>query len=561
MAAHSTNGRAQRSAGSVATRVASAALAAAAVLTMSVAQAADRVASPSSAAVLAVEIDRQIDAMLLEKQVVAAPPASDAEFLRRVSLDIAGRIPTATRAAAFLDDSDPDKRAKLIDELLADSAYGRHFAVQWTNLIDACGSPPQSMRSGFAEWLTAAFNAGRGWGAIVRDLLSSEGTSTESATWFVRANLREPNLLAGTSAQFFLGLRIQCAECHDHPFDSWTQEDFWGYAAFFGRVREVAVEKGKKLAEGVDPKKRPANAPPGAFIAIPSEGGAKGAGRLVTARFLGGDRPELPDDGPVRPQLAAWVTAADNPYFARATVNRLWAHFFGRGFVDPVDDFRFGGNFVHEPLLNRLAAEFAASGHDLKHLIRALTLSRAYQRASRAARPAADADAEPDDDPALFARMQVKVLRPEALHESLLVATGRTKLPGGLGSPIPFEIYAGDKGRASRLRSDVEFVKFFGTQDPSGPAVDFTHGIPQMLALMNAAQFHQTTPVVEKLAKSGAGPESAVETLFLGTLSRRPTEKEAARFRQYLESRDDPTAGLSGIAWILTNTAEFMLNH
>jgi hypothetical protein len=500
-------------------------------------------------------IDREIDARLADYNIAASELADDAEFLRRVCLDITGRIPTAERAAAFLDSSDADKRQKLIDELLDNANYGQHFSTIWTNLINAAGSPPRSMQSSFRDWLANKFNQGQGWDQIVRELLASEGLATESpATYFVRANTAEPGMLASTSAQFFLGVQIQCAECHDHPFTEWRQSDYWGLAVFFSRLREVSVKGGKQLSEEPQAGKKPAVNVPGAGIVIPTAGGNKGAGNVVMAKYLGGEKPDLPSEGAIRLSLASWVTAADNPYFAKAAVNRLWAHFFGRGFFNPVDDFQADLPVSHPQLLAMLAQEFASSGHDLKHLIRCICSSQAYQRTSRPL-------PENKDDARLFSHMAVKVMSPEAMYNSLIAAMGDTKLPGGLGSPIPFDIYAGPKAKPDRVSGFDEFIRFFNTSDPSAPSTDYTHGIPQILALMNAQQFNRVTPVVDRLVKSGATREQVVESLFLGTLTRRPSPDETKLMSDYLEKRSDPQQGYAGALWILFNSNEFVLNH
>src|SRR5438067_3583310 len=347
---------------------------------------------------VAAAIDRAIDRRLTEAKVPASPPADDAEFLRRVFLDVAGHIPTAGQAAAFLDDPDPHKREKLIEALLGSPDFGRHLADLWRPLIaprDPSNTKPQTDR--FSPWLAEQLNRGRGWDAIAADLLGTTGeVNANPQTAFLMANSDnfqpKANLVAAAAARVFLGVQLQCAECHDHPFAPWRQDDFWGVAAFFGKARNSGV-KGRPFAVTEDPDtnllsvanggvERPEVRPGGAIV-IPSTGGNKGAGRVVPAKLLGGEPLTLDDAGPFRPRFVAWATARENPYFARAFVNRTWGQLFGRGLVNPVDNLHEDNPPSHPAVLDLLAEEFAASEFDVKHLFRCLCNTRAYQRSSR----------------------------------------------------------------------------------------------------------------------------------------------------------------------------------
>lgn len=502
-------------------------------------------------AAVAQAIDRDIQDHLQKAGIKPSARTEDAEFLRRITLDITGRIPTPQRAAAFLASSDPDKRRKLIDELLASPLYGDHFAARWTDRINAAGTPPRSMTVLYRSWLAEQFNKAQGWNKTVHAMLTAEGMSP--AGYFVRANLGEPGLLADTTARFFLGVQLQCAECHNHPFTSFEQTDYWGLAAFYTRLKQIDGKGGKQLTEDSLPGKK-SKTGPGARITIPTAGGNKGAGQVVNARFLLGTEPTLPDEGPLRPALADWITAADNPYFAKAAVNRLWAHLFGSGFINPVDDMHEDAQASHPELLQLLANELVASGYDLKHLLRCIANSDTYQRTSKPL-------PENKDDELYFSHMAVKVMTADVLFDSLVTALGNPKLPGGLGAPLPYELYAGDKNKATRSSAREEFLKFFDTSDESGKTTLYTHGIPQVLALMNAKQFNGVPPIVEQMVKEKVHHEKAIETLFLATLTRPPTENEMRLMTSYLARRPDAAAGYAGVLWILCNTNEFVLNH
>ena len=507
---------------------------------------------------LAAAIDREVDQRLAEAKAPPSPPADDAEFLRRVTLDITGRIPTSERTRAFLADTDSQKRRRLIDELLASPDYGRHFGTVWRNRImppeaGKGGKPPPADR--FSPWLAEQFNQDRPWNEIVAELLTVEGDIARNPqSGFVMANSEgfrpQADRLAASVARLFLGVQLQCAQCHNHPFTGWTQADFWGTAAFFGRVRNTG-KKGPPFILTEEPdldppatgKKGAAGAPPaapGGAIVIPAAAG-KGAGKVVKAKFLDGTEPALDEHRPYRPVFAAWLTAPTNPYFAPAAVNRLWAHFFGRGLVNPVDNFHPDNPPSHPALLKLLAAEFTASGGDFKHLVRGLCNSRAYQRTSRPV-PGNEADSQ------LFSHVAVKVLGPEVLYDALTTAMSAGPAPGG-------------KRALPSLGSRGQFVQLFSALGDAAETGEYGAGIPQLLKLMNAEEFNRSTPIVDRLVKTGASPAQAVEELYLASLCRRPTADEVRLMSEYVARRGDRQRAYAGVLWILLNSSEFALNH
>ncbi|HJZ91423.1 MAG TPA: DUF1549 domain-containing protein [Gemmataceae bacterium] len=505
-------------------------------------------------------IDNEIDRKLAALEVPASGQADDAEFLRRVTLDLTGRIPTYQRTIAFLDSKDPDKRRQLIDELLETPEYGEHFGSIWRNLLGG-RNPPAGEKGGgggdaLRPWLAEQWNANRGWNAIVTDLLTAEGTPRDNpATAFLLANAEngrpQPNKVTGAVAAMFLGVNLRCAECHKHPFAQWKQTDFWGTAAFFGKLQYGGGKGGpaslaESLAAGGSTKEKgqPVIAIRGAAIVIPAASG-KSAGQVVKARFLGAAEAVLDEKEPFRPRFAAWATAADNPYFARAAVNRMWAHFFGRGFVNPLDSLDTNAP-SHPELLDRLTKEFAASGFDLKHLARCITTSKAYQR-SHLTEPGNETDVT------AFSHMAVKVLTPEVLYESLGII-GKDSGSGGNGG--------GKAGKPSgdKQESKDQFVRSFRVEEDV-PAVDYIQGIPQLLRLMNASSPNRGSALVAKLSNSGASRTEAIATLYLTTLSRRPTTAETELMSSYLSRRKDDREGYRGVLWILLNSSEFALNH
>jgi hypothetical protein len=520
---------------------------------------------------IAAAIDREIDRRLAQAGVPASPRADDAEFLRRAYLDIAGHIPSAERVAAFLDSSDADKRHKLVDELLRSQEFGRHLTDLWRSRL-APRDPGNTKVAGvdrFGPWLAEQFNRNRGWDRIATDLLTAEGEVNKNPqTSFVMAygeNFQpKPNLLTAGTAKVFLGIQLQCAECHDHPFAPWKQEDFWGIAAFFGRTRNSGI-KGSPFTVTEDPDPNPvsvknggverAEVREGGAIVIPGTGGNKGAGKLVPAKLLGGESLKLDDKAPVRPRLAAWVASEENEYFARAFVNRVWAQFFGRGLVQPLDNMHDDNPPSHPELLTLLADEFVASSYDIKHLVRCICATKAYQWTSRPL-------SENEHDAELFSHMAVKPIGPEALYDSLMVVLGESKFGPARGKPntikVPGAKPQGVKGPPMNPRD--EFIHFFrGQGDPE--TGEFVHGIPQFLRRLNGEMFNANAPLIDRLTTSGVSADRAVEALFLATLSRRPTAEERERLTAYVGKRAKPEDGYAGVLWVLLNSGEFVLNR
>jgi hypothetical protein len=480
-------------------------------------------------------IDEAIERRLAEAKLSPAPLADDAEFLRRVYLDITGVIPAEEKVAAFLDDRDPGKRARLIDELLDNPKYGRSLADRWEDLLMVRDSTNKRLKSEpLIDWLAGRFNKNTPWDVLVNELLTANGTQEENgaATFFIA--LRTPDKLNDQVCRLFLGVQLQCAQCHDHPFTNWKRSDYWSMASFFSKVRAG----GKKVGLA----NRPAEV-------VNESGEGKKAARPDSAldlppKFLGGARPELKAGAPLRPVLARWLTAPDNPYFARAMVNRTWAQFFGRGLVNPVDSINSTGEASHPEMFEALARRFAADGFDLKHLIRGLCNSRAYQRTSAATTGAAGLDS-------LYGRMAVKPLSPEQLYDSLVSV---------LGSP--------DDPRSARkaARTGVgsprdKFVAFFRPTEGSDPS-EYSTGIPQVLQLMNSPQTNKVGALLKDLSASGSPPEAKIDRLYLVTLARRPTAPERERLLRYLKSAGgDTRVAYSDILWVLLNSSEFALNH
>ena len=419
------------------------------------------------AATIAKIIDEQVLRKLEEAKLSPSPLCTDEEFLRRAYLDITGAIPSSDKAKAFLDSSDPEKRAKLLDELLADPNYGRRMADIWTaKLFPKDSANRLVLKEPLYKWFEDEFNKNVPWNQLVTSLVTATGeVESNPAVTYYLAN-RSIDKLTDTVGQHFLGVQIQCAQCHNHPFTSWKQTEYWGMAAFFSKVKADAPKNANK---GGDNTKIGVTEGPGQTRQkdfLPE------SAKNVRAKFLGGPEPSLSQGEPYRPVLAKWLTGKENPFFARALVNRTWAHLMGRGFVNPVDDLMSDNAPSHPELLDALAYHVANTGFDLKYLIKAICLSQTYQRSSKTA-------ADNKSDTKLFSHMTVKVMSPEQLFDSLGKVTGNARNDG------PRQAKGANKGGAPPT-ARAAFVNFFLAGAETASTIDYEVGIPQALRLMNS---------------------------------------------------------------------------
>lgn len=501
-------------------------------------------ATPAEKAVTA-KVDKLLAASWEMNEIQPAPPASDAEFLRRAWLDLCGIIPPINDADGisgiygFLQNDSPDKREQLIEALLNKPRHATHFANVWKNVM----LPPEvnvlrfGGGNGFEGWLRGHFADNTPYDDVVREILTATGTANQPgpALYYSALQLKPEDLAASTS-RIFLGTQIQCAQCHDHPFDHWKREDFWGYAAFFARLQQNP-RAGQVMLQ--------VNETDDGEVMIP------GTEKAVLPRFLKGDVSSDEGNAGRRERLADWLTSAENEWFSRATVNRVWGLLFGRGIVDPVDDIGSHNPPSHPELLDMLSRDFAQSGFDVNRLIRILTMTRAWQLSS---------ESTPDEHAdVMFARMAIKSLTAEQLYDCLAEAMHRRE---GVG-PAQNRVFA---ARGINPNRAAFLAKF---RAPTQGATEYEAGIPQALTLMNGADVRQATDLSESdLLVSLQAPfftnQRRVEVLFLSTLSRLPSEAERDKFLEYVEqggTTNDSRAALSDVLWALLNSAEFILNH
>jgi hypothetical protein len=434
--------------------------------------------------------------------------------------------------------------------LLESPRLATHFATTWRSWLTpeiAASGQAGVFKAGFEAWLYQQFRANRRYDALVYDLLATPIASDPQAAEVVFRDFQRPNALAffavkdaapenlaAVTARMFLGVQLECAQCHDHPFARWTREQFWNQAAFFAGIERQGSSIFQPLVEVTE--RRTAQRPD--------------AKKKTPALFLDGQTPAFKSGASSRQALAGWITAADNPFFARATANRVWAQLFGVGIVEPADNFHDDNKPSHPELLDELAQAFTAAKFDLNYLITALCLTEAYQRTS--ARTHAT-----QDEPRLFTRMQVKALTGEQFFDSLVLAIGyHEPSPGGTGK--------GRKGMAPSPRAAI--LTQFALRGPSG---DPEFSVQQALTLMHGRFVGDATTVQHggTLTAVVETPflqtQDRIEILYLATLGRPPSEREAEKASTYIAratAAREPER-LADVLWALLNSAEFRLNH
>jgi hypothetical protein len=502
-----------------------------------IARAAERSGGLLDEEALAKIIDHHLEVRLAEKGVPPAPLTEDAEFLRRVYLDLAGCIPSIIDVRDFLDDTRPNKRRIWVDMILdgkkpsrKPDAFAQHFANVYRAWILARVNNEQGpvLAPTLETWLRDRFKTNAPYDHLVRELITPSPSDNNNNIFF-QINENKPENLAASASRLFLGIKLECAQCHDdRSGGNWSQEQFWSFAAFFS---------GNEMSS---PQREPGKA-----IAIP------GKKKTVRARFLDDSEPSWKKNDNPRTVLADWLISNRNPYFARAAVNRLWAYFFGAGLTDPIDEQGEHNPPSHPELLDELAQRFVDHNFDLKYLVRAVVATQAYQRSSVASHPG-------QDDPRLFARMVIRGLSAEQLFDSLAEATEFQD-----NSPAITNRFVDPESLTPRQK----FLARFAHQDKPTEAPT---SILQALYLMNnsfvaertSLEQNKTLATIADAARTDTSRR--IETLFLVVLSRKPAAGELKRFVAYIDRGDpagDHRKALADVFWALLNSAEFRLNH
>lgn len=479
------------------------------------------------------KIDAMLDAGWQAARVMPAPRCSDATFHRRVWLDLAGVAPPVSETRSFLADSTDDKRERLIDRLLRSPQHASHMATRWNEILLPPDAQTQlQQRANVAalhRWLRDQFYRNVPYDHLVGSFLTAGGAGNSGPAIFYTSHSVQPEKLAAATSRIFLGVQLQCAECHDHPFDRWTQKDFWQYAAFFSQLEPET--RGGESETIIEDR-------PGREVMLPN------TEQVMWPRYPG--VAEAPEEDPRdfrRRQLTIWLASRDNPYFARAAANRVWEHLFGRGIVDPVDAMDVGNLPSHPELLEFLADHLIQLRFDLRRFYATLARTRLYGMDS-----AMPSSHRPPED--AFAAMSVKTLSAEQFYNGLQqnVYCRSGPPPGDAMSSFA----AAEQGFLARMRSVG-----------SSPR-EYPHGVVQSLALMNgpevmAACSPDQVGLLAALDAPFFDDAQRVETLFLAALSRPPTPSEMNRVLEMLSASTtnaESSAVLSDLLWVLLNTAE-----
>lgn len=505
-------------------------------------------------------VDRHVFAKLKALRIHPAGLCSDEVFARRVWLDLTGLIPPADEAQAFVRETSPDKRARLVERLLASPAFAEFWALKWADVLKVEGRTLDTTgMTAFHGWLRDQVARNTPVDEMVREMLAARGSTYQvPAANFYRAN-RTPTARAVAAAQVFLGTRLQCAECHNHPFDVWTQDDYYNWAAVFGAVDYEILKNDRKDRSD----KHEFKGEQVVFLNRKLKVENPRTGEAARAAFLGAPMPTLASDQDELKAVAEWLTSADHPLFAKAQVNRVWYHLMGRGLVDPVDDFRITNPASHPGLLDELARDWAEEGFDLRRLIRVIVLSRTYQLDDQT-------DAMREPEAATYARNPPRRLSAEQLYDSLhralkvsaklegkTVALRAAQIAGPMstrGSPEPgsAEAFLAEFGKPKReltceceRGSDTSIGQVF--QLIVGPVVD--------RALSEAGG------LLDELAHSKEPANRLVENLYWTFLTRSPSAVESKTMEGLLVASKDRRRALEDIAWSLINAKEFVLRR
>lgn len=489
---------------------------------------------------LAKTIDQLIDAELKEYEVTASPLCTDEEFIRRVYLDLVGVIPTAAVVKDFLDSKEADNRARLVDELLGNPRYGKFQGELWAKQLMNNESVNRRLsEAAMLTWLSERFSANQPWDKLVYDFVTATGPQDKNGAVTFFISNAAPEKMTDLVTQNFMGVQLQCAQCHNHPFTDYKQEEYWGMAAFFLNV-SISGNPNQAAKNGtpISVDENTGKAKKGKKLKLPPEA------KKVGPSFLQDNtQPKLDKTQPYRPVLAAWMTSRDNPYFARAAANKMWFHFFGRGIVNPHDDMHPDNPPSHADLLATLADQFKQNDFDLKYLVRAICTSKTYQRSSKPAGNNAD-------DQELFSHALVRSLHPEQLYDSLAQVMGTEP-----------QVNAAQKGlKRQPANPRQKFIDFFTGDDGYKP-LEFQAGIPQALLLMNAKQFSNNNKVINQAIKQAKNPKAVIEHLFLSTYSRAPSAAELQTMTAFVQKQASPQQAYGDILWALVNSSEFALNH
>ena len=508
-------------------------------------------------------LDRYINAALKREGIQPSKMSEDAEFLRRVHLDLTGKIPTPQEVLDFLKDGSSNKRQKKIELLLDSDAYLDYWSGLWVNWLIGRREDGDDRRIGLTFWVRDALTKNMPYNQFVQELIAADGELRDNGAGnYIMRYERSPVFLTSHTSRLFLGLPMQCAECHDHKTEVWSQEDFYGVAAFFAGIDSQRKGDIETMDMAGNERKMDnfliTNKPENSIWVERLE-------KQVRPRFLGGTEYK----GSLlkkREALAQWMTDKSNPYFSQAIVNRIWKRFMGRAFVEPVDGFGEENQSTNPELLKSLAKDFVIYSYDLQHLMRTILNSEAYQRTSQT-------NESNKDDQLYYSHAYVKPLSAEQFFYSVLQATGFERLQQVRMKGSKKQGGEDRKGMLRQLEGmKREHLKKFLFLLDNGEMEEieaFNGTVPQALMMINGDMVNDSAShearggFVNYVLEKWRGPIERVEYIYLNILSRLPTAKEKTYFRRYLERSlyRNKNFAYEDLYWVLLNSAEFSLNH
>jgi hypothetical protein len=494
-------------------------------------------------------VDKHVFAKLKMLNITPSDLCSDQEYVRRAYLDLCGILPTADEVKAFLTDKAADKRAKLVDTLLERGEYADFWTLKWSDVFRSSRKAIQIKGIYvFQLWLRNHIAHNDGFDTVVRELLTANGSTFSNPPANYYRIARDPQNLAETTAQLFFGIRMQCAKCHNHPFERWTQDDYYSTAAFFAKVRQ----KKDPMEPGPNPQTV------GAEVIYSDRTAPEitqpRSGKVMAPKFMGGAVAVVPPGKDRREVLADWITSPTNPFFARSTVNRIWFHLNGKGIVDPVDDFRDSNPSANDELLDALAKDFVANKFNVRHLIKVIMTSRTYQLS-------AQSNEFNKDDSKYFSHAVTKLLGAEQLLDAICTVTEvPEKFPGMPAGTRAVQLPDGENNHP--------FLKTFGQ-----PARELAceceregdSNLAQALQLINGPTVNEklrnpANRIGRLLGKKMSDPDTLTE-LYLSTLSRYPTEADFKVALEHVNKAQDKRKAWEDVHWALLNAKEFLFRH
>jgi len=492
-------------------------------------------------------VDTHTFAKLKQMSIAPSELCEDFEFVRRAYLDCIGRMPTTEEAKQFLADKDPQKREKLIDSLVEMPEFADFWALKWADILRSSRKTIQTKGSyAFQAWLRGHLQRNTPMDVIVRELITADGNTYSNPPANYYRIAKDPQSLAETTAQLFLGVRMQCAKCHNHPFERWSQDDYYGMAAWFARVRTKP--------EPVVGARPPTPGAEVVFISRDGEVTQPRSGKTMKPRYIGVGDAELKPTEDRRVALATWLTSPENPFFAKSVANRVWFHLMGKGIVDPVDDFRESNPACNDELLNALAHDFAKNQFNLKHLVRTIMKSRTYQLS-------AQPNESNKDDTKYFSHAVTKLLTAEQLLDAICDFTEVPEKFAGL--PLGTRAIQLPDGEVNH-----PFLKAFG-QPARELACECEResdgNLAQALQLINGPTVNEKVRNpnnrLGKLLASKATDEEILTALYYAALARAPFEDEKRIALSHVAKGTDRRKAWEDVVWAILNTREFLFRH